>query len=152
MRETHADFIRETIRLAELAVEHGNEPFGALLACDGKTLLVAENTIFSDHDVTRHAEMNLVSMASKSISPEILARSTLYSNTEPCAMCSTAIYWAKIPRVVYGCPAEALSRIKGSGFLLPSREVFARGTRAVEVVGPILADEALEIHRKYWKA
>jgi tRNA(Arg) A34 adenosine deaminase TadA len=151
MTENHEHFIREAIQLAEMAAEHGNEPFGALLVCDGEILLTAENTILTENDVTCHAELNLVSKASRSISADIRGRCTLYTSTEPCAMCATAIYWAGISRIVYACPAEELAKIKGSSFLLPSRELFAMGKRMTEVIGPILADEAIKVHHKYWK-
>ncbi|MCC6147324.1 MAG: nucleoside deaminase [Anaerolineaceae bacterium] len=152
MTGTHETFIRKTIELAEQAMERSNEPFGALLVCDGEILLTAESTRFTEHDVTRHAELNLVSMASQELSPETLARSILYSSSEPCAMCAAAIYWAGIPTLVYGWSAEKVAEINGSTFCLPSREVFARGKRPTEVIGPILEDEALKTHQKHWNA
>jgi tRNA(Arg) A34 adenosine deaminase TadA len=151
MTGTHETFIRKTIDLAEQAVEHNNEPFGALLVCDGEILLTAENTIFTEQDVTCHAELNLIRKASRELSKEILGRSILYSNSEPCAMCATAIYWAGIPTLVYSCPAETVAEIKGGTFCLPSREVFARGKRPTEVIGPVLAEEAVKTHLKHWR-
>jgi len=101
MSVSHEYFIRESINLSRLAVKHGNHPFGALLVKDGEILLTAENSVESDHDCTCHAELNLISQATRQYSAESLAGCALYTSTEPCAMCAGAIFWAGIPLVVY---------------------------------------------------
>ena len=63
-----------------------------------------------------------------------------------------AIYWSRIPRVVFGCSAVELGVVAGGSLVMPSRQVFASGTRRVEVVGPVLETEALAVHRAYWSA
>jgi tRNA(Arg) A34 adenosine deaminase TadA len=146
----HKSFVRKTLILAEQAVEHGNQPFGALLVKGDEVVLTAENAVNTENDVTRHAELVLVSQASKTLAPEVLAECTLYTSTEPCAMCAGAIFWAGIPRVVYACSAETLGEIAGSTFVVPSRGLFARGLPVVEVVGPVLEDEAVRLHRAFW--
>jgi tRNA(Arg) A34 adenosine deaminase TadA len=65
-------------------------------------------------------------------------------------MCSGAIYWARIPKIVFGCSVEGLHSITAGTLRLPCREVFAHGDRTVEVIGPLLAAEALEVHREFW--
>lgn len=60
---------------------------------------------------------------------------TLYSSTEPCAMCAGAIYWSGIGRVVFACSETRLGEIAGIGLNVPSREVLQTGARRVEVVG-----------------
>ena len=81
--------IRTAISLAASAREHGNHPFGALLADEnGNILLTAENTVNTASDATGHAETNLVRLASQKFPPEVLAKTTLYTSTEPCPMCS----------------------------------------------------------------
>lgn len=66
----------------------------------------AENTVVTEHDVTGHAELNLVRRASMRFEVETLEGVTLYTSTEPCAMCSSAIYWSGIGRVVYALGSE----------------------------------------------
>src|SRR5690606_38467526 len=95
--------LREAIALSKSAMDHGNEPFGAVLVKDGEIVLRAENSVFSGHDMTNHAEMNLVKLAAQHFGAEALADCTLYSSTEPCAMCAGAIYWSGIGRLVYAC-------------------------------------------------
>ena len=144
------------IELARVSREKGNHPFGSLLVDpSGQVLLESENTVVTGHDVTGHAELNLVRAASMQFEVEILSGSTLYTSTEPCAMCSGAIYWSGIGRVVYALGSETLMAIvndvSGSGTLaLSCREVLARGGRTVEVSGPHLEEQARPPHEGFW--
>jgi len=74
----------------------------------------------------------------------------LYTSTEPCAMCSGAIYWSGIGAVVYACSAPRLADFAGIGLEIRSSEVFASGTRKVMLIGPVLEDEAITVHADYW--
>jgi tRNA(Arg) A34 adenosine deaminase TadA len=148
----HEFFIRESYELARRAAERGNHPFGALLVKQGEIILRAENSINSDRDITHHAELNLVSRASRQLSAEMLAESTLYASTEPCAMCAGAIYWAGIQFVVYGCSAESLAGVTGGGrFVVPCRVLFAMGTDSPQVIGPVLETEGIQTLRRFWR-
>lgn len=147
---THDLFIRQSIHLAQSAKQKGNHPFGALLVKDGRVLLTAENTVNTEHDLTRHAELNLVSQASRDFDAQTLAQCILYTSTEPCAMCAGAIYWTGISKMVYGCSAERLGQLASGSFVVPSRNLFAHGKRLIEVIGPILEDEAVKVHEGFW--
>ena len=151
MTDTHAPFIRESIALANAAVAKGNEPFGALLVKDGEVVLRAENTIATGHDPTNHAEMNLVRLAVAQFDADFLAQCTLYTSTEPCAMCAGAIYWGNIGRIVFGCSESRLMEIAGGGLGIDSRNVLANASRSIEIVGPVIEDEAVQPHLNYWK-
>jgi len=152
----HAAFLRKSFDVARRARTNGNHPFGALLVGpDGKVLIERENGYLPDRDMTAHAERLLATAASRSIAPQVLARCTLYSSAEPCAMCAGAIYWAGIGRVVYALSERRLKAITGDHaenptLDLPCRTVFAAGQRAVEVIGPLLEDEAAALHDGVW--
>ena len=150
MTELHERFMREALVLAQQAVGNGDHPFGALLVKGGEVVLTAVNTIHTDHDNTRHAELNLVSQAMRQFDADFLADCVLYTSTEPCAMCAGAIYWAGINSVVYGCPAGELGRIAGGDFVIPCRDIFARGKRPITVIGPVLVEESTAVHQNYW--
>ncbi len=150
MSENHEVFLKRAIELSRQAVAHGNHPFGALLVRDGEIVMEAENTVESEVDITGHAELNLVRQAFHELGKEVVQECTLYTSTEPCAMCTGAIYWAGIPRVVFACSEKRLGEIADGSLSLPCREVFARGVRPVEVAGPILENEAAEEHKLYW--
>lgn len=150
MHTTHESYMREAIALSEAAMAKGNEPFGALLVRDGVVLLRIENTVTTGHDLTNHAEMNLVKEAMQHYEPTDLHDCTLYTSTEPCAMCAGATYWSGIGRVIYGCSEERLGEIAGIGLDVPCRHIFESGARQVEVIGPLLEDEAAAVHLRYW--
>lgn len=144
-------WIREAIRLAAEARERGDEPFGALLVYDGAAVLEARNAVNTDRDLTQHAELRLISKASKEIDPAVLAAATLYTSTEPCAMCAGAIYWASIPRMVFGLAASTLeSMTDGSGLHQPSRRVLGAASRSTNIDGPVLEHEARRVHDGFW--
>ncbi|RIH81158.1 Guanine deaminase [Calidithermus terrae] len=151
------EFLRQAVEVARRARANGNHPFGALLVdAEGKVLLEAENTVQTERDCTGHAELNLMRLASRSYDPGFLATCTLYTSTEPCAMCSGAIYWGNVRRVVYALSEARLRELTGDDpanptLELPCREVFARGQRPVEVLGPALEDEAVRVHEGFWR-
>jgi tRNA(Arg) A34 adenosine deaminase TadA len=143
-------FIRRAIELSAQAVQHGNHPFGALLVKDNRVILEAENTIFTAHDVTNHAEMNLVRLAVKQYDADFLAECALYTSTEPCAMCTGAIYWAGVGSVAFACSAERLAYFAGNELSISCRTIFSTGTHEILVIGPIHESEAELVHAAYW--
>jgi tRNA(Arg) A34 adenosine deaminase TadA len=144
------------IELARRSRENGNHPFGALLVdADGNVVLEAENTVVTTRDCTGHAETNLMRMASGRFDPDFLQRCTLYTSTEPCAMCAGAIYWGNVRRVVFALSQEEIRRITGGNpenmqLAITSREVFARGNHRVHVSGPHLREQARQVHQGFW--
>jgi tRNA(Arg) A34 adenosine deaminase TadA len=152
----HETFLRRSFDVAKRAMTHGNHPFGALLVdAAGEVLMEVENGYLPDRDMTAHAERLLATQASKTLDPKFLADCTLYTSAEPCAMCAGAMYWAGIGRIVYGLSERRLKTITGNHaenptLDLPCRTVFAAGQRHVEVIGPLLEDEAAAIHDGVW--
>ena len=148
--------LRVAIEVAQKAREHGNHPFGAMLVDENnQVLLQAENSVITDSDCTGHAETNLMRLATKHYSPEKLAKCTLYTSTEPCAMCAGAIYWGNVGRVVYALSEVGLYEIIGPSpdqLVLACRHVFAHSQRKVEVEGPALEleKEARVVHAGFW--
>ncbi len=153
--QTTENLLRTAISLAASARQHGNHPFGALLvSADGAILLTAENTVITAPDATGHAELNLVRIASSQFPAEVLVASTLYTSTEPCPMCSGAIFWSGIRKLVYALSEDRLYAMTGDSpesLKLPCRAVLACGGRLVEVIGPLLEDEAVVVHQGFWK-
>ncbi len=153
----HASLLRRAFSVAAQAHANGNHPFGAVLAGpDGTIILEQENGYLPDHDMTAHAERVLMSRASKAFSTDFLRTCTIYTSAEPCAMCAGAIYWAGLGRVVYGMAESDLKALTGNDpenptLDLPCRTVFAAGQRKVEVIGPLLAEEAAAQHEGVWR-
>lgn len=155
-RDDDERLMRRCFEVARRAISHGNHPFGAILAgAGGEVLLEQENGYLPDRDMTGHAERLLATAASRAYPPPVLAGCTLYTSAEPCAMCAGAAYWAGIGRVVYGLGEGRLKAITGDHaenptLDLPCRVVLAAGQRPVEVVGPLLEDEAAALHDGVW--
>jgi tRNA(Arg) A34 adenosine deaminase TadA len=153
---SHEMFLRRAFNVAKRAHARGNHPFGAILVdAKGAVLFEVENGFMPDRDSTAHAERLLATQASKAHDPKFLAQCTLYTSAEPCAMCSGAIYWAGIGRVIFGLTERRLKTMTGNHdenptMDLPCRTVFAAGQRPVEVIGPLLEDEAAALHVGVW--
>ncbi len=153
-RDAHKALLRETLALAEQAHARGDQPFAALLVVNSEVVLAASNTVILESDPTRHAELNLVSQASRELPKEALRAATLYASTEPCAMCAGAICHARVPRVIYGCSGQGLRDLIGGGTAVPCRQILQRPHHSVEVLGPLLEEEGLALHRhlNWWAA
>ena len=147
----HERLVRRCYALVDVAVARGDMPFAALLAIDGRVVAEACNAVSTQHDPTRHAEIALLADTLPRLGHHERGIAVLYASTEPCMMCAAAIYWAGIGTLVYGCSVEALAAEAGDDFLVPCRDVFARGARGVTVVGPVLEAEGRAQHRSYWR-
>ena len=149
--------LREAIAVSKASRSHGRHPFGAIVVDGaGKTIGSGENAVDPpDGDVTGHAEIVAIRDAWRRAGPGALAGATLYSSAEPCAMCSGAVYWSGIVRVVYALSEGGLLALTGSDpknptMSLPCREVLARGQRRIAVAGPLIEDEAAAAHAGFW--
>ena len=108
-------------------------------------------------DAVNHAESVLARDAATRFEPAYLWGCTLVTTFEPCAMCAATQYWAHIGRLVYGVSEARLLALTGNHsenptLDLPCREVFARGQKAIEVIGPMAAveDEIAALHSAFW--
>lgn len=153
---SHETLMRRAIAVAEASRAAGNHPFGAVLVGPTGEILMEQGNGFDEHhDATAHAERVLMTRASIAYDAGFLSGCTMYTSAEPCAMCSGAIYWAGLGRVVYGLSEKALKDLIGPHpenltLDLPCRQVFEAGQRTVEVIGPMLEDEAEAVHHGFW--
>jgi tRNA(Arg) A34 adenosine deaminase TadA len=156
MDQTDLRHLRTAIEVAQKAREHGNHPFGAILVDENnQVLLQAENTVVTGRDCTGHAETNLMRLACQHFSDEQLERCTLYTSTEPCAMCAGAIFWGNVRRVVFALSEVDLYELavpSPENLVLSCREVFAHSQRPIEVEGPAMevGEEARAVHVGFW--
>ena len=147
--------LRAANAVAAAALAAGHHPFGAVLvAADNSTVLLRQGNV----DAVNHAEAVLAREAARLFTPGQLWGCTLYTTVEPCAMCAGTQYWAHIGRVVYGMAESRLLAITGNHadnptLDLPCREVFARGQKAIDVIGPVAAVEAeiAALHLDFWR-
>ena len=81
-------------------------PFGAVIVREGEIVARGHNEVLKSNDPTAHAEMVTIRRAAASLGRFDLSDCVLYTSCEPCPMCLSAIYWARIPTVFFGCTKE----------------------------------------------
>lgn len=143
-------FMKQAIELAELSVKHGNEPFGAVLVKNGEVVLTNENQIYTKHDPTFHGEMGLIREFCAQTGITNLHEYTLYSSCEPCFMCSGAMVWVKLGRLVYGASNDDLERILGNEGCNCSKMVFDHSFWRPQVTAGVLREESIAILKDYF--
>ena len=132
-------------------------PFGAVLVDEsGEIVLEGQNTAITEHDPTGHAESNLMREAGRRFEPDYLARCTMYSSAEPCAMCAGAVYWVGVRRIVYGLDILGLDEVVGADPLNPTPRLRAEvvlngGKYPIAIEGPALIEEARAVHAGFWE-
>ena len=139
-------YIKRCIKLSEKALDKGDNPFGALIANKEGVLVESENKI-AENDVTNHAEIMVMRKAQKMLETDDLSGYTIYSNCEPCPMCSFMIRELKFSRVVFAIKSPHMGgwskwNILEDRDLLKFEPVFKEPP---EVVAGLLEEEAMEV-------
>ena len=99
-------YMRKALDEAELAMQAGEIPIGAVVVCKDRVISRAHNLTEALNDVTAHAEMQAITAAANTLGGKYLTDCTLYVTVEPCTMCAGALGWAQISRIVYGATDE----------------------------------------------
>ena len=148
-----------TVELSKEARSEGNHPFASVLVDENDTVLLEEKNSFTEGGSAYHAETLATLKAAKLYKPDKLAKCTLYTNFEPCVMCTGAIYWANIGRIVFGLSEAQLLQLTGNNeenptFSLSCRDVVKAGQKDIKIAGPTddeaLKEAILETHRGQW--
>ncbi|WP_408959357.1 nucleoside deaminase [Natrinema sp. 74] len=144
-------YVQRAIDRSRSAVENGNTPFGSLLVVDDEVVRTAENTTITDDDIAAHPEFKLARWAARELEPDERAACTMYTSTEPCPMCASAIVYAGLGRVVYSVSVNSLAELRDDGVIeIPCTEVVNRAGGSTTVEGPVLEDEGLAVHEDYF--
>lgn len=158
-RLSDLEYLKMSCELSKRAREKGNHPFGAILVHEnGEVVMEGENTCETEHDATGHAETNLAKFASRKFEKDYLAKCTMFTSVEPCAMCSGALYWTGIGSLVFGITEHRLLEMTGNHSDNPTmesegcRHILEMGQRDISVTGPIneIEEDVLEAHKGFW--
>lgn len=140
-------WMRAALSEAQKAADEGETPVGAVLVAGGELIAAGHNAREAKHDVTSHAEMEVIRAAASKKGDWRLSDMTLYVTLEPCPMCAGAILAARIPRVVYGAK-DATAGAMGSVLNLSRYPLGARP----EVVSGVLADESRALLQSFFRS
>lgn len=104
MKKQQKEFMHRAIELSLIGSRDGigQGPFGAVIVKDGKIIGEGHNNVITDNDPTAHAEVVAIRDACKNLKTYELQDCEIYTSCEPCPMCLSAIYWAKLEKIYYG--------------------------------------------------
>jgi guanine deaminase len=111
-------FMQRAIELSIKSIHNGTGPFGAVIIKDNKIISEGNNIVTSSNDPTSHAEIVAIRNACKSLNNFVLKDCELYTTCEPCPMCLSAIYWARIDRVYYANTRKDAQKIDFSDSMI----------------------------------
>src|SRR4051812_241369 len=148
---TAEDYMRIAIRKAQDGIAIGQSPFGSVIVHNGQVIAATHNTVWRDTDPSAHAEVNCIRAAAQVLQTIFLRGCTLYSTTEPCPMCLSAIHWAKIERVVYGATIEDAAAAGFKELFVAAKDMVAMGKSPLVVEWGLLREECAALFAE-WKA
>jgi tRNA(Arg) A34 adenosine deaminase TadA len=139
--------MRLAIETTRTGLAKGQTPFGAVITRDNDLVIAAHNVVWETTDITAHAEVNALRLACRKLGIVDLKGCTIYSTTEPCPMCFSAIHWANIDRIVYGTSIADAAEAGFNELPISNYDMKRLGNSRVEVVGDFLREEAKELFR-----
>ena len=110
------NFMNQAFILAKKALSHDDVPIGAVIVCNDKIIARGENRVQKSKNPTLHAEIVAINKACKKLNAKFLDDCDLYVTLEPCAMCATAISFARIKNIYFAAADE-----KGGGITANAR-------------------------------
>ncbi len=143
-------FMENAIKKAEEGLEKDNSPFGACIVKNNEVIAVAHNTVLEKQDATCHAEINAIREASRTLDNFDLSDCTIYSTTEPCPMCFSAIHWARISDIVYGTNIDDVKKLGFSELSISNDRMKEEGNSKVNITKDFMREECLELLNR-WK-
>jgi tRNA(adenine34) deaminase len=137
-------YMKLALREAELAFEEDEVPVGAIVVLQERVIARGHNMVEKLNDPTAHAEMIALTSAFNFLGGKYLPDATLYVTVEPCLMCTGALYWSKIGRIVWGAPDEKNGhlRVTGSNFPFHPKSLTSKG---------VLSDECAALMKSFFK-
>jgi tRNA(Arg) A34 adenosine deaminase TadA len=143
------DFMREAILLS-LDNMHSNcgGPFGAVVVKDGKIIGRGVNNVTTTNDPTAHAEIMAIRNACKNIDDFSLAGCEIYTSCEPCPMCLSAIYWARLDKIYYANTQNDAAAIDFDDAFLYEQVALPLEERSIPIT-QMLRDEALQTFKAW---
>jgi tRNA(adenine34) deaminase len=135
-------FMKMALNEAEIALEKDEVPIGCVVVSNNRVIARAHNLTETLNDVTAHAEMQAITSAANFLGGKYLKDCTLYVTLEPCVMCSGALSWAQITKVVIG------TRDEQRGFINKNLSLHPK----TEIITGIMENECSSIVKEFFKS
>jgi tRNA(Arg) A34 adenosine deaminase TadA len=149
VKNAHKKFMRLAINEARRNLSKmAGGPFGACIVKGNKIISVARNTVLKN-DASCHAEINAIRLASKKLKTHDLSGCRIYSTTEPCPMCFSAIHWARIDKIIYGNNINNAKKIGFNELCISNVSMKKLGKAKIKIVRGILRKECNKLHREW---
>ena len=146
---TDKHFIEIVYDLARLSVKEGGDPFSAILVYGNEICYKSLDISVKSPNPTLHAELNVISEYCSKNKKFSLDGYTLYCNVEPCIMCSGAIHWSRISKVVFGISQQSLQKISLGKIKPKCEDLINIGYKKIEIIGPVLEEKGIEIFKEF---
>ena len=142
---TDEQYMQQALLQAKKAFEADEVPIGAIIVLNNTIIAKAHNQVELLNDSTAHAEILALTTAYNFLGSKYLPEAVLYVTVEPCLMCSGALYWSKIGKIIYGATDDKNSYRKCCGSSNPFRP-------KTELMGGVLQDECGQLMKDFFKA
>jgi len=142
---TDEQYMRLALQEAQKAFDRDEVPVGAIVVMQNRIVAKAHNQVELLNDSTAHAEILALTTAYNFLGSKYLPDATLYVTVEPCLMCSGALYWSKIGRIVFGAADDKNSYRRVTGGNNPFHP-------KTQIIGGILADECSQLMSGFFKS
>ena len=142
---TDEQYMQQALKEAQKAYDAGEVPVGAIVVLDNTIIARAHNQVELLNDSTAHAEILALTSAFNFLGSKYLPEAILYVTLEPCLMCSGALYWSKIGKIVFGAEDEKNSYRRSTGNNNPFHP-------KTELTGGILKEECARLMKDFFKS
>lgn len=142
------EFMKRAIELSKKNIETGGGPFGAVVVKDGKIIGEGCNKVTSANDPTAHAEVEAIRQACKNINHFDLTGAVIYTSCEPCPMCLSAIYWARLSTIYFANTKSDAASIQFDDDFIYTEIPKKHSERKINMV-QMMHDEAFEVFKAW---
>ena len=154
--DTDARFMELAILSCRQGIDAGQTPFGAVIVgrlpgAPDEIVIQAHNQVWSQTDITAHAEVTAIRAACRQLGTIDLSGCRIYSTTEPCPMCFAACHWARLDRIVYGASIADAAAAGFNELPISNERLKSLGNSRIEIVPGLLRDQCVELF-ELWKA
>ena len=144
---THEEFMRLALEAANQGRQKGEMPFGACIVKHGRVVTAVHNVAREQMDITAHAEMHAIQEACRLLKTLDLSGCAIYASCEPCPMCFSACFWAKLDRIVFASRIEDAERMGIRQMPIAAAAMRQLSRSSVEVIGDVLRSESVELFK-----